>query len=445
MSLITIDQVNVSPYRRPLKDHKVAELMQSIRVNGLLNPITLDQNYMLIAGLHRLTACKLLGFEQIPCNIIVCENQGHARLAEIDENLVRNELEVLERSELWLERDQILEQLGLRAKPGDNQYTQREVQSGHETVSPPIKTTLEMAKEVGYSDRTFQQGKQIARDIVPEVKQALKDTPVAKSPRSLLKVARAGSKARQQAEQAEQAVRIAKAKQQQAELEQQARRAAEARAQQKELQMIAFQSLAAEKKTQRSPRSNASASVKPSLELVAPDTQPGDEWLLDRHLIYCGSTTGQTFVDLLPSNAALAIANIAIPWQHDYLIEEAMAVAVICPENFVHDFCRSHQMPFQYEVLLNGFYLAVCSHQKLLKPEHLIEVEGIEGIVSYLINLYTQPNHFVIAPALGHGEVLIACERMGRTCFVGESSPDRVDQAIMRWQKLTGKLAKKNV
>ena len=225
--------------------------MQSIQTNGLLNPVTLDQNYTLIAGLHRLTACKLLGYEQIECNIITCKDQDHTRLAEIDENLIRNELEALERAELWLERDQILDRLGLRAKAGDNQYSRRDShpgsKPGSETVSPPIKTTLELANEVGYTGRTFQQGKQIARDILPEVKQALKGTPLAQSPRSLLKVARAGSKERQQAEQAEQAAQAAKAQQQQAKLEQQSQLAAEARAKQKELQLIALQSLAAEK------------------------------------------------------------------------------------------------------------------------------------------------------------------------------------------------------
>ena len=111
MTLIAIDKVSIGSNRRPLKDQKVAELMQSIKANGLLNPITLDQNFTLIAGLHRLTACKLLGFTQIECKVVNCD-ADQARLAEIDENLIRNELEALERSELWLERDQILERQG---------------------------------------------------------------------------------------------------------------------------------------------------------------------------------------------------------------------------------------------------------------------------------------------------------------------------------------------
>lgn len=458
MSLVAINQVSIPLNRRALKDQKVAELMQSIQTNGLLNPVTLDQHYTLVAGLHRLTACKLLGYEQIECNIITYADREHARLAEIDENLIRNELEALERAELWLERDQILDSLGLRAQAGDNQYSRRasrasgqqnrrsDRQQGDETVSPPvslpIKTTLELAHEVGYTDRTFQQGKQIARDILPEVKQALKDTPLAKSPRSLLKVARAGGKARQQAEQAEQAAQAAKAGQQQAELEQQLQLAAEARAKQKELQLFALQSLNAEKTAKHAAKLSPTPSdAKPSERV---ESQPGDEWILDRHLIFCGDATRDEFIDRLPSNAALAIAAPAA-WNHDYLADEAQVVAVILPEGAIHDFCCHQQMPFQFELLLDQFYIAICSHQPLFKPEHPIQIAGIEAIVSYLISLYTKPNHFVIAPALGHGEVLIACERMGRICFVGESEPERVTQAIGRWQTWTGKLAEKNI
>lgn len=114
MPTVPIDQIKIGRNRRPVKGEKVDELKDSIKTNGLLNPITVDQRLTLIAGLHRLTACKLLGLEAIECNIVNYDDADQARLAEIDENLIRNELEPLERSELWLERDQILARMGLR-------------------------------------------------------------------------------------------------------------------------------------------------------------------------------------------------------------------------------------------------------------------------------------------------------------------------------------------
>ncbi len=460
MTIVAIDKVSIGPNRRPLKDHKVAELMQSIRANGLLNPITLDQNLTLIAGLHRLTACKLLGLTQIECHVVTCTDDDHARLAEIDENLIRNELEALERSELWLERDQILERMGLRARPGDNQYTQRPREpksskpkasgaGGGETSSPPARTTLELAKEAGYTDRTFQQGKQIARDIAPQVKEVIRGTPAAKSPKTLLKIARAGGEARRQAEEAERAAAAARDKRLKAEAEEQARIAAQARAKQTELQLVALQQEQAAKlaklttrSIQRQDQSTGEAAVADATPAV--NAQPGDTWLLDKHLVYCGDSAGADFIDCLPSNAALAVAPLPTsPWEHDYLAEEARVVAIVCSEGRIHEFCSRHRMPFQFELLIGEHYVALFSQQPLVRPEKPIGVEGIEGIVTYLVSLYTKPGHFVINPDLGQGEVLITCERMGRVCFACADQPERVERAIARWQKWTGKPAEK--
>ncbi len=446
MPTVALDTITIGLNRRPLKDEKVAELMESIKANGLLNPITLDRNLNLIAGLHRLTACKLLGFEQIECNILAYEDADRARLAEIDENLIRSELDALERAELWLERDRILERLGLRARPGDNQYTRQ----GGETISPPPKTTLELAKEAGYTERTFQQGKQIAQSIVPEVKQVIRGTPIAQSPTALLKVARAGSKELQKAKQAEKAARDAQARREQEEAQRQAQLAAEARRQQKELQLVVLQSVAAQKeaklatkkvqsRTQQQPTETPVGSANP------PRMQVGDECILDRHLIYCGDTSNAEFINRLPSDAALAIATLSSTWNHDYLVNEARVVAVLRCEGYVHEFCRFHQMPFRFEFMLGDTYVAIFSHQSLSKPQKPVGIEGVEGIVGYLLSLYTQPSNFVIAPFVGQGEVLLACEKMGRICFAGDGNSERVERAIARWQKWTGKEAKKMV
>ncbi|MFH7030006.1 MAG: ParB N-terminal domain-containing protein [Heteroscytonema crispum UTEX LB 1556] len=445
MSHIAIDRVSIHSNRRPLNDQKVAELMQSIKANGLLNPITIDQNLNLIAGLHRLTACKLLGLDEIQCQIVTYEDEDHARLAEIDENLIRNELEALERAELWLERDKILERIGLRAQSGENQYTKKGYKKGSELISPPPKTTQELAQEAGYNKRTFQLGKQIAKNIDPEVKEVIKKTPVAKNHSALLKIARAGSKEREMAEQAEQALQEAKRKQKQEELEKQAKLAAEARAKQKEQQLMALQSTAAEMEAKQSIKSRK---VKPEVEkttaaLTQKEVQLGDEWILDRHLVYCGDTAEDRFIRLLPSNAALAIATLTSPWNHDYLIDEAHVVAVIASEGHIQDFCTRHHMPFRFEWVLDNLYIAVYSKKPILKPDKPIGIEGIEGIVAYLMSLYTKPDNFVLVPFLGHAEVVIACERMGRICFAGDQSPDRVERAIARWQKWTGQEAKK--
>jgi ParB family transcriptional regulator, chromosome partitioning protein len=437
MPTVPIDQIKIGRNRRPVKGEKVDELKESIKTNGLLNPITVDQKLTLIAGLHRLTACKLLGLRTIECRIVNYQDADQARLAEIDENLIRNELEPLERSELWLERDQILERMGLRAKPGDNQHTLK----GGEMISPPPKRTVELAKEAGYSERTFQHGKQIAKSIHPDVKQLIKGKSIADSPTVLLQIARAGTKERALAQEAQQAYESALIKGDKAEAKRQAKLVEELKVKQKAAQILAYKSAIAQKEAKL-----AAKKTQPPAELVVTQevsVQAGDELILGRHLVYCGDTAKSEFRNILPSDAALAIATLSPTWEHNYLVDEAKVVAVIRSEGQIYEFYKHNQMPFQYELLLGNLYIGIFSHQLIPKPQTLINVEGVEGIVNYLLNLYTSPNHFVIAPFIGNGEILISCERMGRICFIGDSNAELVGRGIDRWQKWTGKPVQK--
>lgn len=438
MPTVPIDKIKIGRNRRPVKGEKVNELKESIQANGLLNPITVDQKLNLIAGLHRLTACKLLGLETVECNIVAYAGADQARLAEIDENLIRNELEPLERSELWLERDQILERMGLRAKVGDNQHTFK----GGEMISPP-KRTLELAREAGYSERTFQHGKQIAKSIHPEVKQLIKGTPIADSPTALLSIARAGTKERAQATASEAARELAEARGDTDEAQRQTQLVQELQAKQKELQILAYKSAMAQKEAKLAVKKTQAANPTPAQTSLHSPIQAGDEWILGRHLVYCGDTSQGEFRQMLPSDAALAIATLSSTWQHNYLVDEAKVVAVIRSEGHIYDFYQHNQMPFQYELLLGNLYIGIFSHQTIAKPETPINIEGVEGIINYLLNLYTNPNNFVIAPFMGHGEILITCERLGRICFIGDSNLELVNRGLARWQNWTGKQAKK--
>ena len=91
---VSIKNIIVKEDRRDVDQEKVEELAESIKEVGLINPITLTEDYTLIAGAHRLEACKLLGYTEIEANVLSIDNL-RAELAEIDENLIRSELHVL--------------------------------------------------------------------------------------------------------------------------------------------------------------------------------------------------------------------------------------------------------------------------------------------------------------------------------------------------------------
>ena len=49
---IKISDIKINPGRREAEAKAVEELAKSISAVGLMNPVTLDQNNTLIAGLH---------------------------------------------------------------------------------------------------------------------------------------------------------------------------------------------------------------------------------------------------------------------------------------------------------------------------------------------------------------------------------------------------------
>lgn len=95
---LKISNISVVDRLRGIDRKKVERLKESISRVGLINPITVS-NGVLVAGLHRLTAFKELGIEEIDCNVIG-EDELLNKEIEIDENLHRNELTALERGRM---------------------------------------------------------------------------------------------------------------------------------------------------------------------------------------------------------------------------------------------------------------------------------------------------------------------------------------------------------
>lgn len=67
------------------------DLKESLRTYGLLNPITLNRDYELIAGERRLSAAKELGWTNISANIVDNLSEVEELEMEIEENNQRKE------------------------------------------------------------------------------------------------------------------------------------------------------------------------------------------------------------------------------------------------------------------------------------------------------------------------------------------------------------------
>jgi ParB family chromosome partitioning protein len=97
---VPVDRVRPSPYqaRREIPAEQLDELVESIRSEGLLQPIVVRRqgdNYSLIAGERRWRAFQKLGIQAIPARIVEASDSSAAVLGLI-ENLQREALNVIE-------------------------------------------------------------------------------------------------------------------------------------------------------------------------------------------------------------------------------------------------------------------------------------------------------------------------------------------------------------
>lgn len=100
ISEVNINDIETNPYQPRTEFDQVAlnELSESIKVQGLIQPITVRKHgnkYQLISGERRLRASKLAGLTQIPAYIRTADDQQMLEMALI-ENIQRENLNAIE-------------------------------------------------------------------------------------------------------------------------------------------------------------------------------------------------------------------------------------------------------------------------------------------------------------------------------------------------------------
>lgn len=118
---ITLRNVVASCQPRPLVTSEVDKLAASIGQVGLIQPVTVrstvvihgttDPGFQIVAGHHRVAACRALGWTEIDALVIDDTSHLQSELIEIDENLCRAELTASQRTGYTKRRKQIWEAL----------------------------------------------------------------------------------------------------------------------------------------------------------------------------------------------------------------------------------------------------------------------------------------------------------------------------------------------
>jgi len=98
---IPVNEIEVNPYqpRVDFDEAAMEELAQSIRMHGIIQPLTIrrlnENSYQLIAGERRLRAAKMAGLKTVPAFIRLANDQGMLEMA-IVENIQRADLNAME-------------------------------------------------------------------------------------------------------------------------------------------------------------------------------------------------------------------------------------------------------------------------------------------------------------------------------------------------------------
>lgn len=184
---VPIQKIVVGRNRRPLRD--LEDLKASISSVGLLHPIVLTADLRLVAGLHRLRACQALGWTQVPATIVSLKRM-EAEVAELDENLARQELTVLQRGEMLARRKELHEVLYPETRRGVAGGKASGASRRGERASATPSLVRQVAARTGWSRRTIEYEIQIATSIPDDVRKLLRGTAVEDDKMALVRLAR---------------------------------------------------------------------------------------------------------------------------------------------------------------------------------------------------------------------------------------------------------------
>jgi ParB family chromosome partitioning protein len=101
VALLPLEQIEANPFqpRTDFDQEALNELAESIRVHGLIQPVTVrrlnDRSYQLISGERRFRACQMAGLAEIPAYVRLANDQQMLEMALI-ENIQRQDLNAIE-------------------------------------------------------------------------------------------------------------------------------------------------------------------------------------------------------------------------------------------------------------------------------------------------------------------------------------------------------------
>jgi ParB family chromosome partitioning protein len=186
LKTIALTDIHIGDRLREIDEDHAQVIAISIREIGLRSPIEVRSTpaqkggkFTLVTGGHRLRACQIAELTEVDAFVVKADGR-QAQLLEIAENLFRNELSVIDRAVFVQRYRELWEEEHGEIKPGRPSINSATV----------AEFTGHVADRLGLSKRSTERLDQIARRLHPELRSALRHSPVADQTTTLLKLAK---------------------------------------------------------------------------------------------------------------------------------------------------------------------------------------------------------------------------------------------------------------
>lgn len=189
LQTIAVAEIDAAGRLRSVDDGYASFLAENIQQVGRLRQpvevcIVKKGGYRLVAGGHRLAAVRKLGWTEVQAFVFEMTT-AEAELAEVDENLIRHDLNPLDRAVFLSKRKALYESLHPETKNGANGG-----KGGKTNENDTMSFSKDTAERVGLDPRTIQRAVFIATRLHGAVKAKIAGTWLSKNQSELLTLAK---------------------------------------------------------------------------------------------------------------------------------------------------------------------------------------------------------------------------------------------------------------
>ena len=178
--LLELDRIDLGKRLRTVSGGTVQYLAESMKLNGLQYPIQVRMDgdrFRLVSGAHRVQAARTLAWPHIEAFILDLLDEDTLALLEIDENLMRAELNPLDRGLFLSRRKEIYERLYPETRRGGDRRSS--AYQGENTDESHPGFVAATASFTPFSPWTIRRALRIGDKITDELREELAMTPIA--------------------------------------------------------------------------------------------------------------------------------------------------------------------------------------------------------------------------------------------------------------------------